>query len=230
MKDFSIKKKLIPPPKAVIFDMDGLLIDSEKCSFEAWKIVAARHGYEMTREIFANVVGTSLEETHAFFKRVFGSDFNAEELRREKDKLFESTFIEKGLPVKAGAMECLELLNKIKVLWAIATTTKRQAGMLRLKHSGLAPLVSTIVYGDEVPHRKPEPDLFLEAARRLNILPTDCLVVEDSETGAMAGINAGMRVILIPDMRPASPDISARVFCVIKDLRELIQLFWGSFE
>jgi len=224
MKHLSIEKNLVPPFKAVIFDMDGLLIDSERSSFEAWKLVAARHGYKMTPEIFANVVGTSLEETNEVFKKAFGSDFEGEKLREEKDRLFESNFIKKGLPLKAGAIECLRFLNEIKIPWAIGTTTKKRAAILRLKHSGLAPFVSTIVYGDEVEHRKPEPDLFLEAARRLNILPSDCLVVEDSETGAMAGINAGMQVILIPDMRQPSSDISRRVVGILEDLDELLSL------
>lgn len=204
--------------EALILDMDGLLVDSERLSFEAWQKAGAQSGYEITKEIFSATVGKSLTDTYAVYKQAFGDGFPGEQMRAMKNKIFADNIRKNGLPAKNGSRELLEYLDVLNIPWAVATTTKREATLLRLRHAELDSLVRVLVCGDEVAHTKPRPDLYLEAASFLGISPSLCLVTEDSDTGAQAGWNAGMQVVLVPDMKEPSAESVAKALCVLPDL------------
>ena len=220
-------------PEAAIFDMDGLLVESERCSFNAWREASLARGYHMTEEIFAEVVGKTVADSHRSFREAFGEEFPAEELRNVRNEIFNEEIVRNGLPSRPGAPEVLTFLNDISFPWAIATTTKREAALLRLRCAGLGDLIGHMVCGDEVAHSKPAPDLYLEAARKLGVPADRCIAVEDSDIGAEAAWNAGMEVIIIPDMKKPSAEPVSRALCVLRDLhvfREIFERSWLDRE
>lgn len=222
-----VKRKLLRMPTAVIFDMDGVLVDSERYVFQAWRRAARSRGYEMTEEIFVRCVGRSMADTTAAFLKAFGDDFPMEELRSIQKAHFTEMLGAKEVPPKRYARECLAYLNSREIPWAIATTTRRESAIKTLACAGLGDLVKVIVGGDEVAETKPAPDVYVKAAERLGFDPSECFAVEDSDVGARAAWNAGMEVVLIPDMTTPAPEIIERAIITPPSLFEFRNALHG---
>lgn len=207
--------------KALLFDLDGLLVDSEPLSRRAWNEVIARVGYTLSDEVFMQMVGRSESEVRTLFERVFGPDFPFERVTRLRQAHFLEALAREGVPPKPGAHDLLAYVTRRGLAKAVASSTSRAMAEAKLRSAGLRDFFEVIVTGEDVPRAKPAPDLFLEAARRLNLPPEACVVLEDSSVGVQAAHAAGMRCILIPDVQPLSAEIVNLATWQLRSLAEV---------
>ena len=180
--------------KAVIFDMDGILIDSEPYWEMADAELFRRHGKKHTSAINKHIMGMKPREIVVYFKKEYGFEATAEAILEERMALLYK-FLLGNLTLMPGAKELIERLKEQNIPMAIATSghTKKRAGEI-LQKLGLADYIKVIVVGDDVKNGKPAPDIFLKAAELLGSKPEDCLVYEDAPNGVMSGKAAGMTV------------------------------------
>ncbi len=208
--------------RAVIFDLDGTLIDSERHNMLAWRSACAQHGYELTDAFYHGLIGLSRVNADAQISTQFvGCDVQV--LRAARKEHFYATW-HLGVPLKPGLDEALEWLSSRGIPVAVATSSWRGEADTKLKLSGLTEHFPVVVCGDEVAAAKPEPDLFLEAARLLGVPPGECLAVEDSPWGVVAAVRAGMDVAFIPDLVDADAETAGRAR-VLRSLADLTTLF-----
>jgi HAD superfamily hydrolase (TIGR01509 family) len=205
----------------VIFDMDGLMFDSEKISIYAWRKASEKYGYDITEEIFKQTLGLNLEKIREIFYKYFGEDCPYDDIKTQRRYVIDQYIDEKGVPVKKGLFNLLEALKKLKIKTAVATSSSRVTAEKMLKLSEVFHYFDHIVCGDEVKKSKPDPEIFLIAADKLKCLPENCIVLEDSEAGVMAAYSAGMKPILVPDMKEPCAEVRALAYKVFTDLDEV---------
>ncbi|MFC7304526.1 HAD family hydrolase [Streptomyces monticola] len=191
---------------SVVFDLDGTLVDSEPNYFEAGRQLLARHGVpDFSWSDHEEYVGISTAETLALWREKYGLTAPLEELLAEKNRRYlELAAAETHAYPEMRAF--VELLHAAGVPMAVASGSSRAAITAILRGTGLDALLTTVVSAEEVEHGKPEPDVFLEAARRLGVRPADCVVMEDAAPGAVAAHKAGMRCVAIPYVAASADD------------------------
>lgn len=192
-------------PRAVLFDMDGVLIDSERIDFEVSKSVARELGFEIDDAVLYQLLGRRTVDVQPDYLARCGCSLNYQEFSARVGKCVRDRVAEGGMPVKAGVERLLDHLDESNIPRAIATGTGRSVALAHLGR--LATRFHAIACGDEVKHGKPSPELYLLAAARLQIDPHDCLALEDSLPGIQAAEGAGCVVIMVPDLLPAPPGI-----------------------
>jgi 2-haloalkanoic acid dehalogenase type II len=182
--------------RAVVFDCDGTLVDSEPLSAEAWRSELARHGYSLQQEDLDEVRGKTYADVHEFFaRRVEGLPAADEFWTRFSGTLFE--LFESRLTPFEDAVATARELRERGVRVAIASSSPRERLDATLRAAGLEDLFEVTVAGDEVERGKPAPDLFLAAAERLGVPPEECVAVEDAPSGVEAALAAGMKVVAV---------------------------------
>lgn len=177
--------------KAIIFDMDGVIFDTEMVYLKVWSEVFKKYGYKMTKEIYTSVLGTGRENVKKVFINHFGSDLPIDNMYKEKDKNLAKE-IEKGVALKSGAYEILKYLKKNNFKIALATSAVSQRAFKQLKQANIYKFFDAVVCRDDVEKTKPNPDIFLKAADKLNMNKNECIVIEDSSAGIKAAFNAEM--------------------------------------
>lgn len=207
--------------KAVIFDMDGLMFDTERLSKELWRELAEKRGYNFEDDFFDQMVGLDLEATKKAFKEDYGQDFPYLEMREEKNHLLEKHVKEKGIPLKEGLRETIAYLKENQYLTAVASSSFREKIEFYLESAGLKEKFDYLIGGDEVAKSKPEPEIFLKGINGLGVSRDEALVLEDSAHGVLAAAKAGIRVILIPDLVEHPPEIEDLVYKKLNSLREV---------
>jgi HAD superfamily hydrolase (TIGR01509 family) len=193
----------------VIFDMDGLMLDTEPIYKVAWQRAAIECGHPISEELYFDLIGRTRVAGENILRGAFGSEFSLDAFRAACQRCEAAAFAE-GLPAKKpGLDDLLAFLDSRGMPKAVATSTERPQAAAQLGGLGLWDRFNVIATGDEVLNGKPAPDLFLLAARRLGIEPAQCLVLEDSEAGIVAAHRAGMQVWAVPDLKPPSPAVDA---------------------
>jgi len=203
--------------------MDGLMLDSERITNQAWRRAAADFGYDMTAEVARECVGTSPPIAEIIYKKYLGQGFPYYAVRQRKAAYFQEQIYREGLEVKAGLLELLDLLDSRGIRKAVASSTEQPAVNERLSMTGLLPRFDVVVAGNDVKHVKPAADLFLEAARRLQVGADNCLVIEDTPFGVIAALRAKIPAILVPDLAPIPADLSSLTVGVFPSLVEVRQ-------
>jgi HAD superfamily hydrolase (TIGR01509 family) len=192
--------------RAAIFDMDGLMLDTEPSYRKAWQKAAAECGYDLSDEAYTPLIGQRTADAETLLRTYFGEKFPLDVFRVACQKFEELAFSNGPFPKKPGLLELLALLDSWNIPKAVATSTKRRRAVPQLTAAALLDRFDVVVTGDEVANGKPAPDIFLLAAARLSVENSNCLVFEDSEAGVLAAHRAGMPVYLVPDLNPPSPE------------------------
>ena len=208
----------------IIFDMDGVLIDSERQSNEGWLWAAGQLGVDMPMWVIDSFKGAPAELCCKFFDDYYKGVIDyweAKELRTQHVYKIRET---EGIPVKKGVKDIFEYIRNNALKCAVATSTRRESAEKTLHEIGVWDYLDAVVYGDEVEHGKPEPDIFLRAAKAIGVNPSEAVVVEDSINGIKAGYAADMRVVHIPDTIAIDDDIRKLTYMVCADLNGLIDV------
>lgn len=208
----------------IIFDMDGVLVDSERQSNEGWLWAAEQLGVDMPMWLIDSFKGAPAELCCKFFDDYYKGAIDyweAKELRTQHVYKIRET---EGIPVKKGVKDIFEYIRNNGLKCAVATSTRRESAEKTLHKIGVWDYLDAVVYGDEVEHGKPEPDIFLRAAKAIGISSSEAVVVEDSINGINAGYAAGMRVVHIPDTIAIDDDIRKLTYMVCADLNGLIDV------
>jgi HAD superfamily hydrolase (TIGR01509 family) len=212
---------------AVIFDMDGLILDTEPLYRAAWQQAAAECGYVLPDVLYSRLAGQKRADAELLLREEFGLAFPLETFRTACHK-FEASVLASGpVPKKPGLDELLAFLDSRHIRKAVATSTERETTVTHLAAAELLGRFDAVTTGDEVANGKPSPDLFLLAARRLGAGNQACLVLEDSEPGVIAAHRAGMHVYLVPDMLPPSStavDLASRTFDSLSAVARYLKL------
>ena len=208
----------------IIFDMDGVLVDSERQSNEGWLWAAEQLGVDMPMWLIDSFKGAPAELCCKFFDDYYKGVIDyweAKELRTQHVYKIRET---EGIPVKKGVKDIFEYIRNYGLKCAVATSTRRESAEKTLHEIGVWDYLDAVVYGDEVEHGKPEPDIFLRAAKAIGISSSEAVVVEDSINGIKAGYAADMRVVHIPDTIAIDDDIRKLTYMVCADLNGLIDV------
>ena len=211
--------------QAVLFDMDGLLLDTERMARDIWFAVARESGYVLNDAIYLPILGTNVAGTKRIIQDAFGPATPVDAMHIEKNVRLEAAVHAGEVPVKPGAVELLETLAARGLRSAVATSTGHALARLKLHVTGLLPRFEAVSGGDEVAHGKPAPDVYLLAAARLGVQPTRCLALEDSANGVRVAHAAGMSVIMVPDLAPATAEMRELALAVLPDLFAVRDLF-----
>jgi len=203
---------------AVLFDMDGLMFDTERLTHRAWSQAMAEFGLPAPFELYLRCVGTSETGTNAILSAALGADFPVEALRARERAQVHQIIAAEGLPLKPGLHALLDALDVRQMPRAVASSSHRATIERNLGLTGLAGRFQALAGGDEVAQGKPSPDVFLLAAARLGVAARHCLVLEDSENGVRAASAAGCTVINIPDLKPLPAEAAALTTAVLPDL------------
>jgi HAD superfamily hydrolase (TIGR01509 family) len=209
---------------AVLLDMDGTLLDTEKVYFDS--LVAALHAHGYTDDVVAvchAMIGLPGPECELMLVRRYGDDFPLAEINRafaaNRDEIFRA-----GLPLKAGAVELLDALRSAQRPVAIVTSSSRRSADQHLTLAGIRARFDTVLTRDDVAHCKPSPDLYLLAAKRLGVKPRACVAIEDSNHGVTAACAAGAITLMVPDMIPPTEETRAKCAAVLPDLNAALAM------
>lgn len=215
--------------KAVIFDMDGLMFDTESLYDLAWEHAGRQFGYEITRKDLDPMRGVNQKVVKELFLKRFGPEFDFMKIRQCRIDYMEQYIRTNGLPHKPGLTALLKFLKGNGYQTAIATSTYEDPAGRYLTMEGIDDYFDVCVYGDMTAKSKPEPEIYLEAVKRLGREAEECLVLEDSPNGILAGFRAGCPVIMIPDCIQAGEDEKRRTIKILPSLNHVILYLEGSF-
>jgi HAD superfamily hydrolase (TIGR01509 family) len=210
--------------QAVIFDIDGLMLDSERVSQKSWSQVMKAAGYHLSDEIYLKMIGRTEKDVKHILADAYGADFPFEEMYRQREDRFREMIARDGIPLKPGLIDLLAQVDALGLKKAVASSTYCTLAELKLSSAGIRDYFQVVITGDEVVNGKPAPDLFLAAAKKIGIDPQNCLVLEDSQAGIQAAHAAGMVSILVPDMQPVEDEVSRLAYCQVTSLSEVVPL------
>lgn len=214
--------------RAAIFDMDGLLFDTESVGRWAWTQALAEVGLTMTDELYRQLVGKDMEARRLILCERFGDALPFEQVKERRLAMGDERECSGGLSAKPGALELVNALADAGVPLALGTGTERERALRRLRDGGMDRF-EVIVTSADVAAGKPAPDIFLEAARRLGVAPGDCAVFEDSPAGVTAAARAGMAVLVVPDLEPPTAEVRRIARVLADDLYGLMPVVERAF-
>ena len=207
--------------RGVVFDMDGLMFDTERLFVQAWDYAGERAGLGKNGYMVMKTLGSNREAGRAIWRREFGERYRQEEVERYTQEFFNRYYQENPLPVKKGLRELLAYLKDRDFRTAVASSSPYEKIMEHLKETELTGFFDRIVGGDCVSRSKPEPDIYLKACSLLGLPPQECYALEDSRNGLLAASAAGCRTIMVPDLWQPDEEIRTRVCAVLPDLLEV---------
>ncbi|MCC5844142.1 MAG: HAD family phosphatase [Verrucomicrobia bacterium] len=215
--------------KAVLFDMDGTLIDTERIGAASWDHAGAEMGLTVPEVVKRRMVGRTLPDIHAIVREGM-PEVDSDRLLARANHHYHRLVTEAPPPVKAGARELLEWLRARGVPMAVATSSRRVQAEDKLGRTGLRNFFEVIVGGDEISRGKPDPEIFLVAAERLGVEARGCVVFEDSGPGIEAAERSGGLAVFVPEMHPPDPAQALFAHRILKDLHEAVPLLEAVLE
>ena len=208
--------------RGVIFDMDGLMFDTERLATVLWNQVGDELRIDMTEEFLDSFRGQNPTAIRNAFLQRFGREFDFDGCMGRKDELQHRYIEEKGVPLKEGLPELLEYLKGQDIRMAVATSTQQSLAEKMLKITGVYEYFDAVAYGNKVKRSKPFPDIFQKAAEDLGVPMRECLVLEDSISGVQAGKAAGGYIIHIPDVVVVPEEVKDGITAELRSLRDVI--------
>ncbi|WP_158108337.1 HAD family hydrolase [Vibrio furnissii] len=195
--------------QAAIFDMDGLLLDTERVCIEIFEQACQAVGVPFLRDLYLSVIGRNAAGIEATLRAGYGPDLDYMQLHNEWRTRYNAVVKHQAIPVKQGVIELLEWLKAEHIPTAVATSTQRDVASIKLRLSGLDHYFDAVATGCEVSQGKPHPEIYLLAASRLDVAPAQCLAFEDSNNGVRSAVAAKMIAYQIPDLVMPSDDVVA---------------------
>lgn len=207
---------------AVIFDMDGLLLDTERVALMAFEEACRRLDVALPREVFVRCLGVNKDSGVRLLKETLGDACRIEAFTGAWDAAYLAQVAREPILVKPGAETLLAHLESIGLPAAVATSTATARARGKLEKAGILGRFREVIGGDQVTRSKPHPDIYLRAAQVLQVDPAACLALEDSENGVRAAVAGGMCVVQIPDLVPPSPELLALGHIVLPGLGDVL--------
>lgn len=204
--------------KAIIFDMDGLMIDSERVTFECYQEILKGMNLTMDEEFYKTLLGKPLKGIYQRFYDVYGNDFPIEDVIKDVHALMAKRFETEGVPIKTGLKSLLEYLKENNYKTIVATSSNRDRVDTILSQAQITDYFDDSICGDEVTKGKPNPEVFLKSCQKLGVNVDEAIVLEDSEAGIQASYDASIKVICIPDMKYPEKQYEEKTFKILKDL------------
>ena len=206
---------------AVIFDMDGIIFDTERLYIESWKVVAQEYDLNNVTDMAYRVIGVNDIMSRKVFTDYYQGTRDYDQCRKRVSEVFHSRYDGK-IPVKPGVHEILAFLRERNIPVALASSTRIETVQRELKEAGLYQAFDHIIGGDMIKQSKPAPDIFLAAAEKLQEAPENCYVLEDSHNGIRAAAAAGMHPIMVPDLLEVTEEMQELAETVCPTLYEAI--------
>ncbi len=210
--------------KAVVFDMDGLMFDTEKIGIRTWNTLSEELGYPKLYNLIYTCFGTNDNFKRKYFAEVLGEDFPYDYFRKREIEVTGKTLEEEGVPHKPGLVELLQYLKDNNIKCAVATSTPQNPALKHIKNAGVFDYFDVIITGDMTEKGKPEPDIYLKACEELHVDPKDAMGLEDSFNGIRAVFSAGMKAVMIPDMVQPDDEMMSKCFAIKESLSDVMSL------
>lgn len=214
--------------QCVVFDMDGVLFDSEALVLRSWEQTAEIHGIPDVREVCLRCLGTNAAESRRLFLEKYGADFPYDTYKAEMSARYWENVGEGKLELKPGVREILDALRQNGWKTAIASSTRTAVVREEMQHFGLEQMFDEIIGGDMVRRSKPDPEIYLTACRVLGADPAETYAVEDSYNGIRSAAAAGMRPVMIPDLLPPTPEIESLTAKIFPSMTEFQQFLFSK--
>ncbi|MBQ8296860.1 MAG: HAD family phosphatase [Ruminococcus sp.] len=211
--------------KGAVFDMDGLMLDTEKLLVQFWRQAAGEYGYNMTFQNVLDIRSLSRKYSVPKLKGIFGEQFEFEQIRARRIELMNSYIDEHGFEIKKGLFELLSYLRDNGYRLAVATATDFRRAEMYLKRIEALEYFDEVVCGDMIQNGKPEPDIYLKAVEKLGLEPHECAAFEDSPNGIRSAYAAGCKVIMIPDLSQPDETVVPMLTAVYESLDKAIDFF-----
>lgn len=206
---------------AVVFDMDGVILDSEQLVYATWQELGEKYGFELKIEDYRKCLGVTKTKAEEIMKECLGEDFPYQEYSKEASKIFHERYDGGNIPLKKGVVELLEGLKTSGKLIALATSTRRESATKELSDVGLLKYFDKVICGDDINKSKPDPDIYLMACEALGVEPACAVGIEDSYNGIRSSNSAGLMTIMVPDMIEPNAEIMELCHKVFNDLIEV---------
>ena len=214
--------------KAVIFDMDGLMIDTERIVQRAWNIVGERLGYGALGEDIYHTMGLNVVAREKYFKGKYGENFPFQEFLTDYREEYYEYVNEHGIDAKPGLYELLETLKQLDIPMAVATSTSRESAMKNLEAKHVTSYFKAFICGDMVTDAKPSPEIYLKACEVIGVNPQNAIALEDSFNGIKAAYAAGMMPVMVPDLIKDTSEVDDLLYAQKADLNEVAE--WIRYE
>ncbi|MBD5518645.1 MAG: HAD family phosphatase [Lachnospiraceae bacterium] len=211
--------------RAVIFDMDGVIFDSERLILDCWEQVAEKYHFTNIREVCIDCIGTNKVRTKEIVCAYYGESFPYDEYSKEVSGLFREYIQTKGLPVKRGVEELLQYLQDKRIPIGLASSTRLAVVEEELCQAGLYDYFQVVMGGDQLKRSKPEPDIYLLTCEKMGVLPERVYAIEDSYNGIRSAYSAGMMPIMVPDILQADEEMKEKSIAVLEDLFQVKYYF-----
>lgn len=216
--------------KTVIFDMDGVIFDTEKLTLDCWCEIAKQEGIEDIADFYPKCIGSNAKQTKELFEDKYGNDFYYEGFVKKAMDLFFSYVDKNGMPMKPGVLEILNYLKDNNFKIGLASSTGQEAVIPQLASRDLLSFFQVIICGNMVSKSKPAPDIFLKACHDIGEAPEHTYAIEDSYHGIHAAYAAGMKAIMVPDLIQPDEEIKRIAYRIFPSLQEVKQFIKEETE